>query len=458
MARALPVIDGPDGPVAVGADPSSDRRVVRRDLDRRIAVGGIGVALGFIAAAPVSIALGGATWTTLHLLLAGAAGTAIAATMPFFAAALSVAPPAPPWLRIATLGLLAPGAVMIAVAVPGAGRTAALLGAGIYLLGLVGLFAATLLPVRRGLGARHGAIVDGYLVAVAFVIVGVGLVLALLHDVAPVVRAWALLKPAHAWLNLIGFVGLVLAATFLHLIPTVLAARIAAGPLPRMAIGGLAIGVALTAGGFALGSDVAVRGGALVTLVGAATVPAYVRATAGQHGRGRWTTELAWHRFVTGTLVASAGWFAIGVGAAALLAVVHGAAAEGWSLAVVGVPLVVGSVLQAIVGSTVHVLPTGGSSTWSRTRGRLGRAASLRLVGYQIATAILWAALLASGPAALRLDALRLLAGGAIVVLVAAALAPLLGAVARGDATRGPSRPLDGGRTDLDRASATGQG
>jgi hypothetical protein len=56
------------------------------------------VAAAFLVAAAASLTLpAGATrglWLPLHLALAGAATTAIAAVMPFFAAAFAAAPPA----------------------------------------------------------------------------------------------------------------------------------------------------------------------------------------------------------------------------------------------------------------------------------------------------------------------------------------------------------------------------
>ena len=49
-------------------------------------------------------------WLPLHLVLAGAAGTAIAGVLPFFTAALAVAPPADPRARLAAVGLIVVGA------------------------------------------------------------------------------------------------------------------------------------------------------------------------------------------------------------------------------------------------------------------------------------------------------------------------------------------------------------
>jgi nitrite reductase (NO-forming) len=421
MPRILPVMDGPDGAIAVGVDPSSDRRVVRRDLDLRIAIGGVSVSLAFIAATPIAIVLGGPTWTALHLLLAGAAGSAIAAMMPFFVAALSAAPPVRPSYRIAPIAALAVGATAVAVAVPAGWRAVSLLGAGLYLVGLLGLLAVTASPLRRALAIRYRIVVAGYLVALAYVTVGVSLALALLHGFAPVVAHWPLLKPAHAWLNLVGFVGIVVAATYVHLMPTVLGARIVEGRLPRVAIGGLAAGVALASAGFALGSDVVVRVAAVIALAGSIAVPASVLAAIRQPGRGRWTTSLGWHRFVSWSMVASAAWFTVGIGGAALLVVVHGASPAAWSLAAVGVPLVVGGVLQAIVAAATHLRPTGAAvDVANRSRARLGRAAWSRVVGYQLATAALWLAV-AWPPAA----AARPLAAVLLAIVLTVALVPL---------------------------------
>ena len=44
---------------------------------------------------------------------------------------------------------------------------------------------------------------------------------AFVAGITPIVERWALLKPAHAWLNVIGFLSLVVAATLIHLAPTV---------------------------------------------------------------------------------------------------------------------------------------------------------------------------------------------------------------------------------------------
>lgn len=396
MTRPLPVLDGPDGVIAIGADPTSDPRVRRRDQDRRIALGGIVLSLAFIAAA-IGVCIGGGdTWTALHLLMAGAAGTAIGAVMPFFATALVAAPPAEPRGRVIVVACLALGAAAVATAAPGADRAASLLGAGVYLLGLVGLALVTLGPIRRGVGRRRHVVVAGYGVAIAFVMTGVLLVTGMLHDFAPIASRWPMLKPAHAWLNLIGFVGVVIATTMTHLVPTVLGARIIEGRIALTALLGLAAGVATVASGFALGVDGLVRVGATMAFVGALAVPVTVLAAATQAGRGRWTTDQGWHTFTAWSLSASAVWFVIGVSLAAALAIANGATPAGWSLSTVGVPFVIGCVLQAILGSASHLLPTlgpGSQADRSAARLALGRMAKSRALSFQLGVAVLMVAL-----------------------------------------------------------------
>ena len=418
MARVLPVVDGPDGITAVGADPSADRRLVRRDTDRRIAVGGIVVALGFLVAAGLTLATGGATWSALHLALAGGAGTAIGALMPFFAAALVAAPPARPALRLGVIASLAVAAVVIAVAVPAVHQAGASLGAGLYLIGLIGLAAATLLPLRRALGMRHRIVIIGYALGVLSVMAGVSLVTAFLGDVGSVGARWGVLKPAHAWLNLIGFVSLVIVTTLVHLAPTVLGARIVGGRTPAVAVVGLAAGVAAVATGFAFGSDMVARAGAALALVGAVAGPAYLLAVVRQEGRGRWTTDLDWHRFTGWSLVAAACWIAVGIGSAAALVLVNGATPAGWSLPIVGIPLVVGGASQAVVAAATHLVPTlgpGGIPGPARARAAAGRGALIRLAVFEVGILGWWAAV-ALGVGGLAVPATGTLVGAAVVV------------------------------------------
>jgi hypothetical protein len=124
------------------------------------------------------------------------------------------------------------------------------------------------------------------------------------------------------------------------------------------------------------------------------------------------------------SLVASTVWFALGVGAAAWSAFIHGASASAWSLAAVGVPLVIGGVLQALVASATHLVPTLGGAM-PRGRSRLGRAARVRVFAWQVGTVGTWAAVAVplDGPIAIVATAtLALAITSGVLVLVSALL------------------------------------
>ena len=244
------------------------RRSVARSTDRRITLAGLLVSAGFLAAALVAATLPESVrrgvWLPVHLALAGAAGTAIASVLPFFVAALSVAPPMSGIVRGGAIGLIAGGAAAASLGVAGGIEPLALAGALGYLAGLGGVAVAAFWPLRASRGPRRRLVVAAYGAAIAQVALGVGLVIAMLAGVPPVVEGWALLKPAHAWLNVFGFLSVVIAATLIHLAPTVAGTRIVPRRSALVALAGLAMGAPLVALGFALGDDRVARIGALV--------------------------------------------------------------------------------------------------------------------------------------------------------------------------------------------------
>ena len=78
----------------------SGRTPIDRTDDRRVTIAAIGTAIAFLLAAVLAAGLpeapGLGAWLPLHLALAGGAGSAIAGVMPFFTAAITVAPPVAP--------------------------------------------------------------------------------------------------------------------------------------------------------------------------------------------------------------------------------------------------------------------------------------------------------------------------------------------------------------------------
>jgi nitrite reductase (NO-forming) len=361
--------------------------------DRRITLAGLLLSVCFLAVAvaaallPESVRRG--VWLPVHLALAGAAGTAIASLLPFFVAALSVAPPMNGIVRGGAIGLVAGGAAAASLGVSGGIVPLAVAGGLSYLAGLAGVAVAAFWPLRASRGSRRPLVVATYGAAIAQVAVGVGLVVAMLAGVPPVVQGWALLKPAHAWLNVFGFLSLVIAATLIHLAPTVAGTRIAPRRSAVVALAGLAIGAPLVALGLALGDDRVARIGALAELLGAIALMAHALAI--WHDRGRWTTDPGWHRLTSWSLSAAPAWFLVAVTLASGRILWFGGVPAAWSLGDIAAPLAVGWVVQVLIGAWSHLLPSigpGDMTTHADQRARLGRLATGRVIALNLGVAL----------------------------------------------------------------------
>ncbi|MBA3875852.1 MAG: hypothetical protein C0498_02780 [Anaerolinea sp.] len=362
---------------------------IARSADRRIAFGGLLVAGLYLALAAASLLLPPAirlgTWLPAHLALAGAASTAIAAVLPFFTAALVVAPPARPAVRIGGIALVSVGA-FAAMTVYGHARGEAVpaaLAGGAFLAGLGLVAVAAFAPLRGALGPRRILVERAYALALANVAVGATIATFLIGGNLAVGAAWGALKPAHAWLNLVGFVGLIIVATLLHFAPTVSGTRLRPRVSGRLAVVGVAIGAPLVAAGYAAGADLVARAGALAVLAGAFGVAAHGAAVHLDAERGRWTTDAGWHRLTAGAILAGQAWLAVGLAVAATRVLGYGASPAGWSLALLVGPLVIGGVAQILAGAMTHLLPAIGPGDPIRhaaQRRILGRVATARLV------------------------------------------------------------------------------
>lgn len=335
-----------------------------------------------------------AAWLPLHLALAGGATSAIAGVMPYFTSAFAAAPPADRWLRTAALASVATGALSVATGVAGNQVGLAVTG-GVVFIGGIGLTGvAALRPLGQGLGPSRGLVTQGYVVALAEVGLGASLATLYLAGWAPVVEAWARLLPAHAWLNVIGFVSLVIATTLLHFFPTVIGARIARRHSATITVVGLGAGPPIVALGFAMASDPAARLGAIAVALGAAGLARY--ALQSWRTRAHWTTDLAWHRYAIGGLLSAIAWFEVGIGIATGRVLVFGAAPAGWSVEAVAGPLVGGWIAFVIAASATHLIPAigpGDPAVHGRQRHLLGRAANVRLAVINVGVAFLAAGL-----------------------------------------------------------------
>ena len=403
---AIPPRDPPTRrPLAVPLAPTAPRPPAggrhlpgpRRADDRRVAAASIGLAAAFLLAAvlaALAAASGAAVlapWLPLHLALAGGASTAIAGVMPFFVAALAAGRPADARLRGGAVGLVAAGAALIAVrgVVPSV-TWAPVVGGCLYLAGIGSVALALRASGRAGLMVRRPIVTWGYTLALGNV--GLGGLLGTLAVAGwpPVLERWAQLRPAHAWTNLIGFVSLVIVATLLHFLPTVLGTRIVPRRSAAVAVIGLAIGSPVVVLGLATGAAPVAGGGAVVAVFGAAATA--VEALRVVRDRGRWTSDPGWHRFASVGLLAGVTWFVIGVAEAAALVIVDGATGDAWSTALVGGPLVVGWITQVLMASWTHLLPSigpGGPVEHARQRAVLGRLATVRLLALNGGVALL---------------------------------------------------------------------
>jgi nitrite reductase (NO-forming) len=393
VARAaLPVIEPTRGPGG-------------RGVDRRITFWGLLVAallLAVAVASAVGWATGGSLWLPLHFVLAGAASTAIAAMLPFFTTALAQVAPARPSLRVAGIGLIAGGSTLAAAGMTAGRSGSATLGGMAYVAGLLAVGAAAFLPLRASLGFRLRLVHAAYLAALGQVAVGVALATLLFAGWGPVAGAWAALKPAHAWLNLFGFVSLVVAASLVHLAPTVAGARIRPRRSAAVALVGLMSGVPLVALGMAGGLAIVARTGALVALL--AGVALVVHAAAVRRDRGRWTTDSSWHRFTGLSLLAAPVWLLVALAVGAGRVIWLGSSPTAWSVELLAVPLAAGWVGQVLVGSWTHLVPAigpGDPAAHAIQRRWLGRGAGPRWLAWNagtlLATVGLW---LGAGPLA----------------------------------------------------------
>jgi nitrite reductase (NO-forming) len=389
---ATPATDdrAPAAPAVSAIRP--EPRPVGRGLDRQITFAGLLVAavlLGLAAAGATRLGFGGTIWLPLHLAMAGAASTAIAAALPFFTTALARVAPADPRLRIVAIALVAGGSSLAAVGMSSGRPALAAVGGSVYLAGMLALATAAFVPLRATIGFRLRLVHLAYAMALVQVGAGVALASLMLAGWAPVTVAWAALKPAHAWLNVFGFVALVVAASLVHLAPTVAGARIRGRRSASIALVGLMAGAPLVAVGMAAGWDVVARIGALVEVGAGVALAAHGAAV--QRDRGRWTSDPGWHRLAGLSLLAAPAWLfvALAIGGARILWL--GAVPAAWSVEALAVPLVAGFLGQVLVGAWTHLVPAigpGDQAAHAIQRRWLGRAATLRWLAWNAGVAL----------------------------------------------------------------------
>jgi nitrite reductase (NO-forming) len=408
------------------------RTAVDRRADRLVAVVAMAIALAFLCAAvvaaflPTSLRVG--SWLPLHLALAGGASTAIVGVMPFFSAAFATTQPVDARLRWASLLAVTVGALVLPAGYVTGDFALAALGGGLFIVGMLVTAYATVVPVRRPLARSGGVVTLGYTISLLMVASGALLASLFLAGVPAVVGAWGGLRPAHAWLNLVGFVSLVIATTLLHFFPTVIGARIQDVRSAYLTVLGLAAGTALVAVGFAARSDWLVRAGAGAVLVGALALAVYAWQT--WRTKSAWSGDEGWHRFAMGGLLSAIAWFEVGALTATVRLLAAGADPAAASADVLIGPLVPGWVGLAVLASATHLVPAigpGDPAAHTRQRVLLGHLGGTRLLVADAGIASLALGIPASlhglVVAGMLLAGLSL--GGTAVLLVASVIAGL---------------------------------
>ncbi|HEY6056650.1 MAG TPA: hypothetical protein VIV06_01395 [Candidatus Limnocylindrales bacterium] len=330
------------------------------------------------------------SWLPVHLAVAGAASVAIGAVLPFFVAALSATEPAPSGFRVAVVALLAIGALGVTGGIGSGELRLATAGGATFVVGMAGLATLVAVLLRRAVAPRWRPLGVTYLVALAEVLVGATIATLYVAGWPPIVDGWTTLKPAHAWLNLFGFLALVIDTTLVHLLPTTIGARIEPSRLLRLALLALAGGPIVAALGYVAAADSVALAGAATTLAGSVGLAVHLAAT--WRSRSRWTTDLGWHAFTSGSLGAAIAWQVAGVAIALAGIALHGTAPAGWAFSSFATPLVLGFAVQALLGALTHLLPAIGPGDQARhaeQRRLLGLGARGRFALFNAGTLLL---------------------------------------------------------------------
>jgi nitrite reductase (NO-forming) len=348
--------------------------------------------------------------------------------VPFFVAALAVAPPAPAAVHGGAIALVAAGAAIAGVGRaldPAVPTALPVLGAVAFIGGSGAVVAATLLPLRAASGRRRPTTEAAYVAGLCCVMAGVALGGLYLAGVPEVLDAWGRLRVAHAWLNGLGFLPLVIAGTLVHFAPTVAGARIRARASGRLAVVLLGAGAVTGGAGFIAAEDMLVRVGAAL-LVGGATGLAW-HAIRVQLDAVGWSSDRDWHRLAAWSLLAAPAWLVVATVVVGVRAYADGASGASWRLEEVAGPLIAGFAIQVLLGALAHLVPAigpGGPSDRATARRVLGRIGAARVVTWNLGTAALTVGLVGAVGTLTALGAAALgLAGGAALLSLGVALA-----------------------------------
>lgn len=373
----------------------------------------------------------GSHWLLPHLLLLGGVSNAIMVWSAHFAASVLRTERSNTYLMQAVrLGILNLGVVLVVAGMLVAGWVIVVSGAVLVAAAVLWHGGVLTRQMTGAAPAEFAVVVWFYLIAPLWLLVGVTLGSLLAGGFAGSMRSRLVI--AHVGVNVLGWVGLTILSTLTILWPSMLRTRRApySGRVARVVFailnGALCLLLAAVLAGWQLVAGVGVAlyfAGLLIASGPLVAVMRQRRPTA----------------YASLSVVAGCGWLAGGL--AALSRVLF--AGSGWGdiadgLAALVLPLVVGFVVQVLLGALTYLVPVvlgGGAGPVRRANARLGTAGGIRVAVIN-AGLLIWVLPL---PGAVQTIA-------AVVVLVAlATFLPLLGAAAW-TARRGRSRGTAGSR------------
>jgi len=347
------------------------------------------VVLAWLAAAAV-VALAhrqvpASTWLMVHLLMLGAVTNALVIWSWHFTVAVLRAPPARSRrgeaMRLVAInvGVLAVVAGVLLDAAPVVAVGAVVL-AGAVLSHVVAL----LTMMRRTLPSRFAITVRAYVAAGLLLIPGIALGVAL-ADGSQGAAVHSQLLLAHVSVNLMGWVGLPIMGTLVTLWPTMLRTRLAPGAErnARRALPAFVLGTLVTAAGVLTSAHLVAVAGIAAYLVGIGWTIGPMAVAMRQHPPASFP---AW------STLAGVAWIVLSLASFALvLALNPEAETATQSMGTLTAAVVVGGVLQVLLGALSYLLPVmagGGPAAMRQRIAHLDRGLGLRVVTVNLGLAV----------------------------------------------------------------------
>jgi nitrite reductase (NO-forming) len=342
-------------------------------------VGAVGA--GWLVALTVvsvrALTVGVDPWLPIHLLLLGAASTAILIWSTYFTEALlRLGGPRSHTSEAARLGAFDIGAITVVWGMTADRWILVAVGAGLAVLSATWHTVVLLQRIRRSLPSRFGATVRYYVGAGALLPLGIGLGVIMAPDTLTETMH-ARVALAHVTLNVLGWMGLTVVGTLITLWPTMLHARIPDGAerIGRRALPILLLSLLVAAGSALAGS----RALTVIGLLGYAVGLLLAGRPLLQEAR-----QQSPHTYATWSVGSGALWL---VGTVVALALVI-ATAPGWTEAAatadrLAAPLLVGFAAQTLLGALSYLVPVvlgGGPSVARATHAALDTGARTRVV------------------------------------------------------------------------------